>query len=135
MPDERPSEGADVVAAQEPATVSLRGEPPILSLDSVAEREGLSVADQIALQDADLRQWMARRVVIVFIIANVATLLVIAGLVWLDQTNIASKLTSPNQRIISQEVILGLLGATTVQVGTIAVIIARYLFPSRTPQA
>ncbi|MGA8197601.1 MAG: hypothetical protein WB902_30040 [Acetobacteraceae bacterium] len=35
----------------------------VISLDKEAERERLSVTDQIALQDADLRKWMADRVV------------------------------------------------------------------------
>lgn len=103
----------------------------VVSLDREADRVGLSVADQIALQDADMRRWMARRVMRTFIIANFVTLIVLAGLVWLDQRNIQAKVISPADRIVGQQVILGLLGATTVQVGTIAAIIARYVFPAR----
>lgn len=66
-----------------------------------------------------------------FIGANIVTLIVIAGLVCLDQIDIQAKLITPGDRIIGQRVILGLLGATTVQMGTIAVIIARYLFPTQ----
>jgi hypothetical protein len=36
-------------------------------------------------------------------------------------------------RIIGSQVIMALLGATAVQVGTIAALIARYLFASRQP--
>jgi hypothetical protein len=74
---------------------------------------------------------MARRVIWAFIGANVVTLIVIGGLAWLDQSNIQAKVISPGERIVGQQVILGLLGATTVQIGTIAAIIARYLFPGR----
>jgi hypothetical protein len=40
-------------------------------------------------------------------------------------------LITPADRIITGQVITALLGATAVQVGAIAVIIARYLFPQR----
>jgi len=71
-----------------------------------------------------------------FSLVNGVALAVIAGLVWLDQSDRAAKLIAPGERIISNQVIMALPGATTVQVGTIAVIIARYLFPTRTtPQA
>jgi hypothetical protein len=49
----------------------------------------------------------------------------------LDEFNIAWHLIAPGDRIIGGQVIMALLGATTVQVGTIAVVIARYLFPGR----
>jgi hypothetical protein len=51
-------------------------------------------------------------------------------LVMLDEINIGWHLVTPGDRIITNQVIMTLLGATTVQVGTIAVIIARYLFPT-----
>jgi hypothetical protein len=47
----------------------------------------------------------------------------------LDQSNIAAHLITPADRIITNQVVMTLLGATAVQVGAIAVIIARYLFP------
>jgi hypothetical protein len=52
-------------------------------------------------------------------------------LVVADEVNIAVDLIAPGERIVGNQVITALLGATTVQVGTIAVIIARYLFPGR----
>jgi hypothetical protein len=52
-------------------------------------------------------------------------------LVLLDECNIVHRLISPADRVITNQVIMALLGAMTVQVGTIAVIIARYLFPAR----
>jgi hypothetical protein len=103
----------------------------VVRLDREADRVGLTVPDQIALQDADLRRWMARRIIWVFIAANIVTLLAMAGLVWLDQGNVASHSIAPSDRIITSQVFMALLGATTVQVGSIAFIIAQYLFPSR----
>ena len=76
---------------------------------------------------------MALRVVRAFIVANSVTLAALAVLVALDEFNIAWHLIGPGERIVGSQVIMALLGATTVQVGAIAVIIARYLFPVRHP--
>jgi hypothetical protein len=114
---------------QEPVTVRVKAE--VISLDAVAEREGLSVADQIALQDAEQRKAITGRMLQTFIAANTVTLVGVALLVVLDEINLWSKLAPAGDRIITQQVIIGLLAATTVQVGAITVIIARYLFPGR----
>ncbi len=53
----------------------------------------------------------------------------------LDEFNLLSKLASAGDRIITHQVIIGLLAATTVQVGAITVIVARYLFPGRSRDA
>ncbi len=74
---------------------------------------------------------MAQRVVRAFIVANSVTLAALGVLVLLDQVNIALRMVAPGERIVGSQVIMALLGATTVQLGTIAVIIARYLFPAR----
>jgi len=74
---------------------------------------------------------MARRVGWTFFGLNIVTLAALGLLVALDDINISSHLISPADRIITSGVIMALLGATTVQLGTIAVIIARYLFPGR----
>jgi hypothetical protein len=76
---------------------------------------------------------MARFVIPAFIKANILTLVALGLLVLLDEFNIAWHLIAPGDRIIGGQVIMALLGATTVQVGTIAVVIARYLFPGRQP--
>lgn len=91
----------------------------------------MSVADRVTLQDADLRKWMAESVVPAFLWANGLTLAAVAVLVLLDEVNVAAHLIAPGDRIISAQVIMALLGATTVQVGAIAALIARYLFPGR----
>ena len=99
-------------------------------LSEIAEREGLSVAELIALRDADLRQWMANYVLPAFKWANGLTLAALGLLVILDEANLYVDLIDPSDRIINHQVIMALLGATTVQLGSIAVIIARYLFPT-----
>jgi hypothetical protein len=61
---------------QEPVTVRVKAE--VISLDAVAEREGLSVADQIALQDAEQRKAITGRMLQTFIAANTVTLVGVA---------------------------------------------------------
>ena len=89
--------------------------------------------DELRKRDADLRDWMAKVVIPAFLKANVATLFVITVLATLDEFNIAWDWIAAGDHIISAQVIMTLLGATTVQVGAIAVLIARYLFPGRPP--
>ncbi len=106
------------------------GDLTSVSLKEAAE--GLSVDDQIKLGDADLRRSVADQVVKTIVRANSATLIVPGVLAAVDESNIYFHLSSPGDRIITNQVIMALLGATTVQVGAIAIIIAPYLFPSRT---
>jgi hypothetical protein len=101
----------------------------IVSLKKLADQ--LSVQDLVAWEDVKLRKWMGRRIVGAFIRSNFVTMSAILVLVMLDEINIGWHLVTPGDRIITNQVIMTLLGATTVQVGTIAVIIARYLFPVR----
>ncbi|MGH7152899.1 MAG: hypothetical protein ACREF3_03135 [Acetobacteraceae bacterium] len=100
-----------------------------ISLQSEADQ--VSVDDRIKLQDADLRVRVAWWIIWTFVGANVATLIALGCLAWLDQINIRSGLIHAADRIITNQVFMTLLGATTVQVGAIMVIIARYLFPGR----
>jgi hypothetical protein len=106
-----------------------------LSLEKEEKRvvgQFYSVDEQIKRSDARLRRWMAGRVMRTFVLANCVTLAALGTLVVLDEINIVSHLVAPGDRIITNQVTMTLLGATTVQVGTIAAIIARYLFPGRT---
>jgi hypothetical protein len=129
LPAEPP---VDITLSPSAGQISITGHPPaVISLDKEVDQVGISVADHVALQDANLRKWMVDRVVPAFLKANGLTLIALAVLVVLDEINIASHLIAPGDRIITEKVIMALLGATTVQVGAIAALIARYLFPSR----
>jgi hypothetical protein len=123
-----PIEGALSDTAEQ-GTLVATGE--VLGLDQVARREGLSVADQIALHDAQLRQSVADRILHAFTQANIVMLVALAVLVILDEVNLGLHLMSPRDRIVTSRVFMTLLGATAVQVGAVSAIIARYLFPGR----
>jgi hypothetical protein len=102
---------------------------PISELDS-----RLSVKDEIALSDANVRRNVALWIMLLFAIVNVFTLGV---LIWLgreDQHDLVRKLITPAGRLVNKDVIIALLGATTVQLGSIAVIMARYVFKAPADQ-
>jgi hypothetical protein len=105
----------------------------VVSLDGRAEREGVSVADQVTLRTQDLREWVANNIVPALLWANGVVLGAVAVLAVVDEFNIALNWIGPDARIINAQVIMTLLGATTVQVGAITFAIARYLFPGRQP--
>jgi hypothetical protein len=115
--------------ALEPATIQATG--IVVSLDNQATAEGVSVADRVALRSQYLREWVAACITVVFLVANSAALYLLFRLMTLDQRNLRTHLMDPGDRVVTAQVIMTLLGATTVQVGVIAVIIARFLFPRR----
>ena len=113
--------------------------PPVtldrISVKTTIGQVHLSVDDQIRLGDQDLRRWMATRIVWTFIAGNLLTVTALGALCWLDQANILHALIQPGQRIVDHRVVMTLIAGTTVQVGAIAIIIARYLFPGRSGSA
>jgi hypothetical protein len=60
--------------------------------------------------------------------ANYVVLIVVGVLVVIDEANIYFFGWKASDRIISSNIIISLIGATTIQVGTIAITIANYLF-------
>ena len=77
-----------------------------------------------------MRSHVSYAVIAAFLIVNLATL---SGLYLIYQTDAAelqAKLVTPDQRVIGSQVLIALLGATTVQLGCMAVIMAKYLFPA-----
>ena len=141
--DQPPNEGKANLTLP---SVTLRGTGAIVDLGRAASDEVGQIGQQtppdrgheLALREearrdaaAELRRWLAEKVVPSFLWANGAALLAIALLAAVDEVNICLHLITPADRIITGQVMMSLLGATTVQVGAIAAIIARSLFPSR----
>lgn len=102
MPGDRTKVAAETNAAAATGSVSrASGTGVAIGVSEVAEKEGLSVADEIAPQDAGLRQRMARGVMRTFGVANGLTLATVSLLVLLDEYNIMHHLISPADRIIT----------------------------------
>jgi hypothetical protein len=89
-----------------------------------------NVEDEVKRGDLEIRRLFARNVMILFAMTNV---FVMAGLGWLavgESHAIAGKTLAAADRIIDSEVVMALLAATTVQLGTVIYTIARAIFPS-----
>jgi hypothetical protein len=86
------------------------------------------VADQIALGDTRIRRHLAYALMAVFTAVTGATLWFLWLLFLADQKDFAAKLISQEGRVVNAKVIMTLLGATTVQLGAVMVIMARFLF-------
>jgi len=108
------------VAAAPAATFSLNTEV----------REFRSTADTIAIGDLEIRRNFANRVMALFALANVGALFGLAIVFWQDCHQLAAGLIKPSDRIIDGKVIMALLGATTVQLGTVIYTITRAIFPT-----
>ncbi len=59
---------------------------------------------------------------------NLFMLVLIIWLAKIDQAQLAGHLISATDRLVDNQVLIALLGATTVQLGTVAVIMAKYVF-------
>jgi hypothetical protein len=94
---------------------------------ATAER-GLSVKDRIALSDATIRRQTAIVILALFAATNILSVLFVGVLYFFDQRDIADHLIPATGRVITPSVVMSLLGATTVQLGAIAVIMARGIF-------
>ncbi|MBW4034374.1 MAG: hypothetical protein HIU90_02770 [Proteobacteria bacterium] len=102
------------------------GLSPAVQLEDV--ERGLSVKDRIALGDASIRRQIAIVIMALFAITNVLSVIFIGVLYYFDQRDIADHLIPATARVITPSVVMSLLGATTVQLGAIAVIMARGIF-------
>ncbi len=89
-----------------------------------------SAADRILLGDLEIRAKFARNVMILFAAANAFVLVGLGAVFWLDCAQLAAKEITPKERIIDGHVIMALLGATTVQLGTVVYTITRAIFPA-----
>jgi multisubunit Na+/H+ antiporter MnhF subunit len=76
-----------------------------------------------------VRSNVSYAVIAAFLIVNLATLLGLYLIYQSDSAELRAKLVAPDQRVINTQVVIALLGATTVQLGSMAVIMAKYLFP------
>jgi hypothetical protein len=90
-----------------------------------------SVQDTIALGEATLRKDIAIKITSLFTTINMVVIGIIAALALLDQLNIARAAITPDQRIIDYRILAAVIAATTVQLGSVALIMAKYIFPTR----
>ncbi len=79
-----------------------------------------------------VRLWMALVISALFIILNAAVIFLIWNAFNADIALLRDKLIENDQRLITENVFMSLIGATVVQVGVTLVAIISYLFPKNT---
>ncbi len=89
----------------------------------------LSVSDHNALLDATVRRHITYLVVGAFVIVNWLTYLGVGWIYSVDQTQLASRLVTSKERIITTPIGAAVIGATTIQLGALVLLIGRYVFP------
>lgn len=97
---------------------------------ALKERE-FNIEDEIALRELQLRINTAERILKLFTIANGFVLAFLVVLLLADWILIGKGVATVDQRVVDREVLMALLGATTVQVGAIMFSISAYLFPKK----
>mgnify|MGYP001806114234 CR=1 FL=1 len=109
-------------------------EPPALDLSGLSLSSAVSqptTQDRIALGEYYLRKDIAIKITSLFTTINMVVIGIIAALALLDQVNIARTAITPDQRIIDYRILAAVIAATTVQLGSVALIMAKYIFPTR----
>ncbi|MBP6058068.1 MAG: hypothetical protein KA524_06595 [Nitrosomonas sp.] len=79
-----------------------------------------------------VRLWMALVISSLFILLNAAVIFLIWNAFNADIALLREKLIQNDQRLITENVFMSLIGATVVQVGVTLVAIISYLFPKNT---
>lgn len=113
--------------AVDPIAITANLEPTISLGDEKAHFR--NVDDEVKRGDLAIRRQFARNVMLLFAATNI---FVMVGLGWLsvhETTAIAAKLMLPADHIVDAKVVMALLGATTVQLGTVVYTVARAIFP------
>jgi len=117
-------------------------EPRILLAKAEITRSNfVNVADHITYSTFELKAQLAKRLICIFVGTNLFVAALVAFLAWLDYRIISIDPANSNQRLIDRTVVMALIGATTIQVGIIAVSLFGSLFakdksriPSHTPE-
>jgi hypothetical protein len=131
-PAAKPRRKADAAPGAAPPAQPLKLQDPAAVPDVSLNQEvdEFTTADRIAIGDLEIRKNFANRVMLLFAITNLGALIGLALVFWQDCAQLAAGLTKPADRIIDGKVIMALLGATTVQLGTVIYTITRAIFPS-----
>jgi hypothetical protein len=112
----------------EDETFSVRP-PKITSVQEHLLVEELRIKDENAEAERELRKSAADRVINIFLVANLAILAAVILASACDYLLVFKGISRADDRLISGKVVMTLIGATTVQLGTVMLTIYRYLFP------
>ena len=120
-------------------TIALTKRTEARNLSAGVTTTPVSVAEEIALSDAGsrrsdagLRRLVAGSIVVAFLVVNGAVLLGIWMLFKQDNEHLlrAGSNFLPADRLVTTNLLMTLVTATTVQLGALIVLIGKYLFPA-----
>lgn len=80
-----------------------------------------------------LKSGFTNSILTLFAVANFAILIIVGVLIWRDWVFLSTKVITSTEQTINDNVIMTLIGATTVQVGTAVLTITRSIF-AHTPK-
>ena len=100
------------------------------SLREEADQNVPTIADQVALGDLDIRKDFAKEIIRLFSVTNGFVLALIVALMVADWVMTGNGM-AVGDRVITSAVVMSILGATTVQLGAVVLVMANYLFPKK----
>lgn len=98
---------------------------------AVAAVENLSVKEKIDLAELELRSEIARNIIKQFVRVNLCVLAMVVVVFLFDALLVYRDVIHANDRIINSNVVMTIIGATTVQFGAIAFAVSQWLFPRK----
>jgi hypothetical protein len=95
---------------------------------SLIESE-LTVRNILDLEEWKLRKETAKTIIRAFVVVNFSVLVLVLILYITDVFFIYTSKIDPSGRLINSNVIISIVGATTVQFGAVAIAVSNWLFP------
>lgn len=108
-----------------PAKVPVGMAVPLSTFEGPA-----TVAESIALTDARVRAHISYAIAGAFVLANILTLAGVAYIFHEDNVNIVSGIMTKADRVVTPNVVMTIIGATTIQLGALALTMSKYLYPT-----
>lgn len=89
----------------------------------------LSIRDRLDWKEGQLRDDIAKKITKAFIIVNLGVLILVLLGAILDHWFIANQLIKGTERLVTTPLLMSVVGATTVQLGAVALAMSNWLFP------
>jgi|ERR1044072_4753183 hypothetical protein len=96
--------------------------------DPLPVENGLSVHERIDAEEWRLRRDIAKKIVSLFTAVNILVIVLIASIYVTETFFIVRGFLRHDEKIVNSQVIVAIVGATTIQLGAIAWTLSRWLF-------
>ena len=113
------------------STISLKEEEKNLGLHDIISLAKEESKLRIIESEQQLRELLIKRMIWLFSIANLFVFVALSICYYFDIRMMYEDKMVAEERLISGQVIMTIVGATTVQLGTLIITAAGYLFPKK----